>query len=125
MLFSDIEGSTQLLHRLGSRWSDALVQHRSVLRAAFTEYGGHEMGTEGDSFFVVFPTAAQALHAAVTGQRQLREQTWPDGVSLRVRMGLHTGEPQQIDDGGDTDTRGHLQLAQRPVSEGAAVRLDP
>ena len=99
MLFSDIEGSTQLLQRLGSRWSEALVLHRSVLRAAFTEHSGHEMGTEGDSFFVVFPTAAQALHAAVTGQRHLREQSWPDGVSLRVRMGLHTGEPQQIDGG--------------------------
>ena len=86
MLFSDIEGSTQLLQRLGSRWSEALVLHRSVLRAAFTEHSGHEMGTEGDSFFVVFAAARDAVLAAVDGQRVLQGQQWPLDVDILVRM---------------------------------------
>lgn len=98
LLFSDIEGSTSMLTGLGSRWPEALSAHRTILRAAFTEHGGHEVGTEGDSFFVVFASATQALLAAMTAQRGLAEHDWPDGKALRVRMGLHTGEPQVHDD---------------------------
>jgi predicted ATPase/class 3 adenylate cyclase len=98
LLFSDIEGSTSMLTGLGSRWPEALSAHRLILRAAFTEYGGHEIGTEGDSFFVVFASATQALLAAMTAQRGLAEHDWPDGRALRVRMGLHTGEPQVSED---------------------------
>ncbi|RZT28484.1 putative ATPase [Kribbella sp. VKM Ac-2569] len=97
MLFSDIEGSTLLLRRLGDRYLDALEDHRRILRAVWTAYGGTEMGTEGDSFFVVFGTAGEAVLAAVDGQRQLEEHRWPDDERLRVRMGIHTGTPGVYD----------------------------
>jgi predicted ATPase/class 3 adenylate cyclase len=93
MLFSDIEGSTVLLRRLGDRYLDALESHRRILRGVWTAYGGVEQGTEGDSFFVVFPSAGDAVAAAVQGQRGLEEQCWPGGERLRVRMGIHTGTP--------------------------------
>jgi class 3 adenylate cyclase len=99
MLFTDIERSTVLLRQLGSRWGDALNAHRGIIRAAVAETGGEEMGTEGDSFFVVFRSAHQAVQAAVTAQRGLDAYDWPDGHDLRVRMGLHTGEPERHGDG--------------------------
>ncbi|MDT4970738.1 MAG: hypothetical protein QOG22_881 [Pseudonocardiales bacterium] len=99
LLFSDIEGSTVLLHRLGAHWGEALSAQREILRAAFAEHGGTEMGTEGDSFFVVFRSAHDAVGAAVDGQRRLQAHTWPQGAELRVRMGIHTGEPQRHEDG--------------------------
>ncbi|MDT4911312.1 MAG: hypothetical protein QOC66_440 [Pseudonocardiales bacterium] len=99
LLFSDIEGSTNLLHTLGPRWGEALSAHRAILRQAFADHNGTEMGTEGDSFFVVFRSAHEALDAAVTGQRGLQQHAWPDGATVRVRMGLHTGEPTRHEDG--------------------------
>ncbi|MGH3496177.1 MAG: adenylate/guanylate cyclase domain-containing protein [Nocardioidaceae bacterium] len=99
MLFSDIEGSTALLRRLGSRWGDALSAQRSLLRTVWAEHSGHEMGTEGDSFFVVFGSAHDAISAAIAGQSSLQAYPWPDGAPVRVRMGVHTGEPQRHDDG--------------------------
>lgn len=98
LLFSDIEGSTSLLTGLGARWGEALSAHREIMRAAFRAHGGREVGTEGDSFFVVFTSAAQAVQAAVAAQRGLHEHAWPDGRAVRVRIGLHTGEPQRHDD---------------------------
>jgi predicted ATPase/class 3 adenylate cyclase len=99
MLFTDIEGSTVLLRRLGSRWGETLSAHRSIVRAAVTASGGEEMGTEGDSFFVVFASAHGAVRAAVTAQRELQGHPWPQDQRLRVRMGLHTGEPEQHGNG--------------------------
>jgi class 3 adenylate cyclase len=99
LLFSDIEGSTALLHRLGAAWGDALSAHRAILREVFARHGGMEMGTEGDSFFVVFRSAHDAVLASVACQRRLQHHSWPDGVDLRVRIGLHTGEPQRHEDG--------------------------
>ncbi len=99
MLFSDVEGSTALLSRLGDRYGDALSAQRAILRAAFAEFGGHEMGTEGDSFFVVFPSAADAVRSSVTAQQNLAGHDWPGGAALRVRMGLHSGEPARHEDG--------------------------
>ncbi len=99
LLFSDIEGSTALLHRLGRRWAEALSAQRIILRAAFEAHDGVEMGTEGDSFFVVFRSARHAVAAAIEAQRGLQAHPWPDGVTLRVRMGIHTGEPQRHEDG--------------------------
>src|SRR5215469_11353323 len=93
MLFSDIEGSTALLRRLGDRYADALLAQRALLRAAFADYGGQEQGTEGDSFFVVFGSAADAVRCCVAAQRALSGHAWPDGIPVRVRMGLHSGEP--------------------------------
>jgi Adenylate and Guanylate cyclase catalytic domain len=93
MLFSDIEGSTVLLSRLGTRYGEALSAQRSVLRAAISDWHGHEMGTEGDSFFVVFESAADAVACCVAAQRALAGYAWPGGAAVRVRMGLHSGEP--------------------------------
>lgn len=99
MLFSDIEGSTMLLNRLGDRYLDALEGQRSVLRGAWDRAGGHEMGTEGDSFFVVFERARDAALAAVDAQRGLSRYAWPDDERVRVRIGMHTGEPVAHGDG--------------------------
>jgi predicted ATPase/class 3 adenylate cyclase len=99
MLFSDIEESTVLLRRLGERYSEALSAQRALLRAAFGGFRGREMGTEGDSFFVVFESAGDAVGCCVAGQRALVGHAWPGGVALRVRMGLHSGEPDRHEDG--------------------------
>jgi YVTN family beta-propeller protein len=92
-LFTDIEGSTQLLKQLRDRYADALSEHQHILRGAFTEHGGREIDTQGDSFFVAFARAKDAIGAALAGQRELSAHSWPDGAELRVRMGVHTGEP--------------------------------
>jgi predicted ATPase/class 3 adenylate cyclase len=93
MLFSDIEGSTLLLTRLGPSYVEVLANHRRILRDVWTATGGTEVGTEGDSFFVVFPSATDAITAAAEGQRRLEDHHWPGGERLRVRMGIHTGSP--------------------------------
>ncbi len=92
-LFTDIEGSTELLKMLGDRYSELLAAHREILRAAFEAYGGGEVDTQGDALFYSFPRATDAVAGAVEAQRGLAEHAWPVGVEVRVRMGLHTGEP--------------------------------
>ena len=99
LLFSDIEGSTVLLSRLGTAYAEALDGQRQVLRAAWAAHGGTELGTEGDSFFVVFETARAAVAAAAQAQRELAVYPWPAGERVRVRMGIHTGSPQPHDGG--------------------------
>lgn len=99
LLFSDIEGSTLLLSRLGPAYVDALDGQRAVLRSAWAAHGGTELGTEGDSFFVAFATAENAVAAAAQAQRELAASSWPAGEQVRVRMGIHTGSPQ-VHDGG-------------------------
>jgi len=91
-LFSDIEGSTRLVHSLGDRYGELLEDHHRIMRGAIASSGGTELGTEGDSFFAVFPTAAQAIEATVAAHRALAEHTWPDEAAVLVRMGLHTGD---------------------------------
>ncbi len=91
-LFSDIEGSTRLVQRFGDAYPALLEQHHAIVRSAVEANGGLVVGTEGDSFFVVFHTAPQALRAAVDAQVALDRQTWPEDGRIRVRMGLHTGE---------------------------------
>jgi predicted ATPase/class 3 adenylate cyclase len=91
-LFTDVVGSTRLAEELGDGWPPVLERHRQIARASWSTFGGVEVSTEGDSFFVVFETAAAAVAAAVQVQRDLAAETWPDGVNLSVRMGLHTGE---------------------------------
>ena len=98
MLFSDMEGSTALVRRLGERYGEALSAQRTLLRAAFRSFGGRELSTEGDSFFVVFESAIAAVGCCVAGQRALAGHDWPDGVTVRVRMGLHSGEPTRHED---------------------------
>jgi predicted ATPase/class 3 adenylate cyclase len=92
-LFTDIEGSTRLLQALGDGYADVLAEHRRALREEFARYGGVEVGTEGDSFFVAFAKASDALAAAAAAREALA-----DGP-IRVRMGLHTGEPTVTDEG--------------------------
>jgi predicted ATPase/class 3 adenylate cyclase/DNA-binding CsgD family transcriptional regulator len=99
LLFTDIEGSTQLLEQLGERYTGVLTKCRTLLRNAFHTYHGHEMDTQGDAFFVAFARATDAVSAAVAAQYALAAHPWPDGVSVRVRMGLHTGEPQLSTEG--------------------------
>jgi class 3 adenylate cyclase len=92
-LFTDIEGSTRLLKDLREDYGDVLAEHQRILRDAFEAAGGQEIDTQGDSFFVAFPRAKDAVSAAVAGQRALVAHRWPKGAAVRVRMGLHTGEP--------------------------------
>ena len=93
-LFTDIEGSTDLLQRLGDRrYAQVLEEHRRLLREAFAKGNGQEIDTQGDAFLVAFPRARDAVAAAVAAQQSLAKHPWPDGASLRVRIGLHTGEP--------------------------------
>jgi predicted ATPase/class 3 adenylate cyclase len=96
LLFSDIEGSTHLLQHLGDGYAAVLAEHQCLLRAAFYAQDGCEVSTQGDSFFVVFARATQALAAAVAAQRALAASPWPAGGVVRVRMGMHTGEPARI-----------------------------
>ena len=98
LLFTDIEGSTKLLDRLGAeRYAAVLEMHRVLLREPFEKRDGFEFGTEGDAFFVAFASASEALAAAAEGQQALARAAWPDGVEVRVRMGIHTGEPLRVD----------------------------
>src|ERR671936_1457162 len=93
-LFSDIEGSTRLLTRLRDGYGEVLAEHQRLLRAAFGEHDGREVHTEGDGFFVAFARASDAIAAAVSAQRSLASRRWPEGVDVRVRMGVHTGEAE-------------------------------
>ena len=98
-LFTDIEGSTALLQSLGERYGEVLAEQRRILRETFTEAGGREIDTQGDAFFFSFTRARDAVAGAVAAQRALAAEEWPDGVEVRVRMGLHTGEPSVGDEG--------------------------
>ena len=93
-LFTDIEGSTRLLTGLRGGYAEVLGEHQRLLRAAFDEHAGREVHTEGDAFFVAFARASDAIAAAVSAQRSLASQPWPEGVEVRVRMGVHTGEAE-------------------------------
>ncbi len=93
-LFTDIEGSTTLLQRLGDRrYAEVLADHQRLLRDAFAKGNGQEIDTQGDAFLVAFSRARDAVATAVAAQQSLTKHIWPDGASVQVRMGLHTGEP--------------------------------
>jgi predicted ATPase/class 3 adenylate cyclase len=99
LLFTDIEGSTLLLEQLGNHYAEMLRECRRLLRAAFQEWHGFEVDTQGDAFFVVFERATDAILAAVTSQKALNSARWPEGANVRVRMGIHTGELQSTEEG--------------------------
>ncbi len=93
-IFTDVEGSTDLLRRLGDHEYAALLSlHHRLLREVFGTYHGREIDTQGDAFFVAFTEAADAAAAAVAIQRSVLAQQWPDGAAVRLRIGLHTGDP--------------------------------
>jgi class 3 adenylate cyclase len=98
-LFTDIEGSTKLLQELGAGYGAVVSDHRRILREAFGTEGGREVDTQGDAFFYSFARAREAVAAAVAGQHALAEHEWPGGAQVRVRMGLHTGEPAVGEEG--------------------------
>jgi class 3 adenylate cyclase len=99
-LFSDIEGSTSLLKRLGdATYAELLATHRRLMRETFGGFGGQEIDTQGDAFFYSFPRARNAVAAAVEVQRAHARAKWPGEVAVRLRIGLHTGEPAVGDEG--------------------------
>ncbi len=88
-----------LLQELGDRYADLLGRERIILRETLTDAGGREIDTQGDAFFFSFTRARDAVVGAVAAQRALAENDWPDGADVKVRMGLHTGEPSVGDEG--------------------------
>src|SRR5256886_9274206 len=96
-LFTDLEGSTHLLQRLGDRYPALLATHYELMRAAFFRTGGQEVGTRGDALFVVFEQASAAVASAAAAQVALANYDWPDDCEVRVRMGLHTGEAEVVE----------------------------
>ena len=97
-LFTDVENSTRLVKQLGERYAGLLSDHRRLVRAAFEVEGGYEIECRADEFFIAFQNARSAVAAAVAVQRALAAHPWPDGAEVRVRMGIHTGEPTFEDD---------------------------
>jgi class 3 adenylate cyclase/streptogramin lyase len=91
-LFTDMEASTQLLKSHRDEYATILADHHRLLREAFAAYGGKEVDNQGDAFFVAFARAKDAVLAAAVAQRALANHSWPGGASVRVRMGIHTGE---------------------------------
>jgi class 3 adenylate cyclase len=98
-VFTDIEDSTELLKRLGDDYREVLTGHRRIVRDSFAARDGVEMDTQGDAFFFVFARARDALAAAVDAQRAHATAEWPAGATVRVRIGLHTGEPAIHEEG--------------------------
>ena len=98
-LFTDVEGSTRLVRQLRDRYPAVLADHRRLVRAAFARHDGEEVDTQGDAFFYVFSRARDAAAAAADAQRALQAHAWPEDSELRVRMGLHTGEPVVSEEG--------------------------
>jgi class 3 adenylate cyclase len=98
-LFTDIEGSTRLLQELGDAYADVVRDHRGLLREHLGAQGGTEVDTQGDAFFYSFSRARDAVAGAVGAQRALADHDWPKGAQVKVRMGLHTGEPSVGEEG--------------------------
>ncbi|MGH3031418.1 MAG: adenylate/guanylate cyclase domain-containing protein [Gaiellaceae bacterium] len=96
-VFSDVEGSTGLLKRLGERYGELIGEHRRIVRE--TCGGGVEIDAQGDALFLAFARAGDAVTGAVAAQRAHAGQAWPGGEAVRVRMGLHTGEPALGEEG--------------------------
>jgi class 3 adenylate cyclase len=96
LVFTDIEGSTRLLRKLGDDYADLLAEHNRLLRKAFVRHRGVEVDTQGDAFFVAFQRAQDAVAAAVEAQHALGVHLWPESAEPRVRMAIHTGEPAPV-----------------------------
>jgi len=95
LVFTDVEGSTQLVQRLGDLYAHVLDDHRRVVHDAVERENGVVVDQRGDEFFVVFEDARRAANAMVAAQRSFAAHDWPGGVEVRVRMGLHTGKPSR------------------------------
>ena len=99
LLFSDVEGSTALVRELGEAWGAVLQRQRELCRQAWGAHEGHELGTEGDSFMVVFATAGAGVAAAAEAQRLIAAESWPQAIRVGVRIGIHTGSPMRGEEG--------------------------
>jgi YVTN family beta-propeller protein len=99
-LFTDIEGSTRLVQALGDDYGALLEHHHRLVREALVEYGGQEIDTQGDAFFFAFRRARDAVRGAVRAQLALPASRWPHDVDVRIRIGIHTGEPPGLVEGG-------------------------
>ena len=99
LVFTDIEGSTNLLQTLGDRYPQALADHHRLLREAFARHDAFERGSAGDGLYFVFASAREAIQAAIDGQHAIEGHTWPEGAVVRDRMGIHTGEPRNETEG--------------------------
>jgi len=97
-VFTDVEGSTRLLRELRDGYGGVLAEHQRLLREAVSAHGGEEVDTQGDSFFAAFRGPREAVLASVAAQRSLAGHKWPEGVDLRVRMGVHTGPAEVAND---------------------------
>ena len=123
-LFTDIQGSTRLVDALGtSAWLPVLARHRAIVREAIAAHRGTEIGTEGDSFFVVFPGPREALAAAVDAQRGLAGEGWPEGAEIRVRMGIHVGIGELDADGSYVGHDVHRAARVEAAAHGGQVLL--
>ena len=121
-VFTDIEGSTRLLQELGGKFVTLLAEQQQMFRQVFESHNGSVVRTAGDSFFVAFPSALDAINAVVQSQLGLNSQRWMNGVRVRVRMGLHTGEAQvSLDDYVGIDVHRAARIA--AVAHGGQVLL--
>jgi len=98
LLFTDVEGSTRLLKQLRKEYGELLAEHHRLMRAALDQHAGREMDMQGEAFFAVFSRAKDAVAAAIAAQRAHTAHDWPDKVEVRVRMGIHTAEPEVVGD---------------------------
>jgi DNA-binding NarL/FixJ family response regulator/class 3 adenylate cyclase len=98
LLFTDVEGSTRLVHELGDAYPHVLADHRRLLREVVAAADGHEVDSRGDEFFLVFQQASDAVAAAIAVQQAFASHPWPEGAEVRIRMGMHTGRPSIRDD---------------------------
>ena len=98
LLFTDVEGSTQLQHSLGQGYQEVVAEHRRLLETAFAEHRGVVVDRQTESFFVAFARARDAVEAAAEAQRVVAEHSWPQGAEVKVRMGIHSGDPEVAGD---------------------------
>ena len=99
LMFTDLEGSTNLIRKLGDRYGGLLADHRRLLREVVDGHGGREVDTSGDGSFIAFPSARDGVAAAVAAQQAMAEYDWPDDAPVLTRMALHTGEPRRAEEG--------------------------
>src|SRR5687768_3082149 len=113
LVFTDIEGSTGLLERLGDGYATLIGDHHGIVDAAAARHGGTRIDAAGDGLFFSFPTARGGLLACVDAQRELATHEWPEGAEVRVRMGIHTGEPLSAATGRSEERRGGKECRSR------------
>lgn len=117
LVFTDMEGSTAHWERLGDAFQPCLERHNRILREELAHFQGSEVGTGGDSFLVAFPLADDAVAFAVAVQRRLAAEPWPPAIGpVRVRIGMHTGDPIRV-----SDARGHVDYVGSDVNRAARI----